>query len=208
MYSTALLEQPAQAARSNQHNASIEKILQKHLEKNHLGGWATMSAIMDETRLERQEVISILRALMAQGRLENILGNSPGNHRYRLKVADSSSVVQEPINNTVIVPATSRIVHPAGVTSKALAPPLPGSRPNRETLPKTKALPKRANKISGKTVSPAKNTLKSVNLQRDGSILINLERRPGGTTVLMSLEDAVAIGQAAVKKLLQEKISR
>lgn len=85
MHCTATLDQPSQTASVSRNDASIEKILEKYKKRADLGGWATMGSIMGETSLDRQDVVVILRGLMRHGRLESILGNSPSNHRYRLK---------------------------------------------------------------------------------------------------------------------------
>lgn len=57
------------------------------------------------------------------------------------------------------------------------------------------------------TTLPGENRIKRVR-EADGLMVLTLERRPGGPSVSISLEDAIILGQEAVKELMKRRAAQ
>lgn len=131
--------------------------------KNGSDGWVTMSALAKETSLPSVEIIFALRYLIEAGKLESRVGDCSGNNRYRI-LSDQNLI-----------------------KSARMTP----SETEKEDSPGKKYINRQGR--FPRTYSPTVNPLRKIEKLDSGVVRIELQRRPGNKTLILSREDVLAI---------------
>lgn len=186
--------------------------------KSNPNAWISFRDLMVNTKYEKNVAIAHLKILFQQNILEQMPGNGFMANRYRL-LGEAASGVITPYSETVKVlvqkiPQTARQV---SENIAAIKRDLNESKKTEAQVSSNQENLKPRN-FSGQFTKPGKNdsaigALSRIELigsqpipdSKNPVMLLDLKRRPGSSRIAIALNDAIFIGQEAVKAILENE---
>lgn len=199
------------------HGIEVEALLNKSHVINMQGGYLTMTAIQEQTGLEKDELVPALRWLLKEGRLDAIQGNGFGAHRYRIKPVSVNNMPEKMEINREKV--ETRLPNNKKTEVNFIEEGEKNTVNEKDDKPeklekkqkksigsniKVKTKMQRKDGKFEKLIPEMAHKIKKMEFTEDVAV-IALERRPGSKRVTLRIDDAICLGTAAKEKKSQEK---
>ena len=184
-----------------EHGIKVETLLSKSHVINMPGGYITMTAIQEQTGLEKDDLVPALRWLLSEGRLETIQGNGFGAHRYRIRPAAKEKTEEAVVKNKTEI--ERRLPKVKQKEKSETSAPVKEKNENKE-IKKSKVKMQRKSGRFEKLIPEMAHKIQNVEFTEDVAV-IELERRPGSKRVTIGISDAISLGDAAKEKKSQGK---
>lgn len=205
--------------------AKVELALQA---LNRISGsqWHTLADVRAATTLSNQALLEGLRVLVHHRVVMTSVGPAGGEQRYRVEndaARDRTKIGIQVVDLSSRVTVDGLQATPQKSSQEFAQPELPGTargavardsrghfvRRQTESPATVAQVPPRhqvTEYAMTQTIAPGQNRIRRLRFDAIDTVVVELERRPGSTGVHLSLEDAVKLGQDALKVLHQQTL--